>query len=97
MNSDSNQSLKKTGVDIVLTFARQFLAGFLQLGIIMLVARELDAEGLGAYSVSLLIPTVLSQLLNLGLVASNVYYISSQQYQPATVWAVSKNYSLAYL
>ncbi|MEH6784688.1 MAG: oligosaccharide flippase family protein [Alcanivorax jadensis] len=91
MNSDSNQSLKKTGVDIVLTFARQFLAGFLQLGIIMLVARELDAEGLGAYSVSLLIPTVLSQLLNLGLVASNVYYISSQQYQPATVWAVSRN------
>lgn len=91
VNSEKQIKLKKTGIDIALTFARQFLAGFLQLGIIMMVARSLSAEGLGAYSVALLIPTVLSQLLNLGLVASNVYFISSEQYESSTVWTVTRN------
>lgn len=86
---------KKVSVDILLTFSRQFLAGLLQLGIIMIVARELGNEGMGSYTVSLLLPTLLSQLLNLGLVSANVYFIASKQFEAKVVWGTSRDMGIA--
>lgn len=82
---------RKTATDITLTFSRQFLAAFLQLGILLIVARALGPEGAGAYSVSLLLPTVMSQLFNLGLPSANVYFIASGKYQLSEVWVASRD------
>lgn len=79
------------GIDIALTFARQFLAGLLKLGIIFLIAHLLGANGAGVYSIALLLPTVLSQMLNLGLVSANVYFIASRRFELQQVWSSSRD------
>lgn len=85
------EQFKSIGIDIALTFARQFLAGLLKLGIIFLIARLLGANGAGIYSISLLLPTVLSQMLNLGLVSANVYFIASRRFELQQVWSSSRD------
>lgn len=87
----TQNALRRTGIDIALTFSRQFLAGLMQLGLILLVARELGPEGAGTFAVALLLPAVMSQLLNLGLASANVYFVASGQFPLAQVWVASRD------
>jgi O-antigen/teichoic acid export membrane protein len=82
---------RRTTIDILLTFTRQFLAGLLQLGQVLIVARMLGPEGAGAYAVALLVPTLMSQLLNLGLTSANVYFLASNQFSLPVVWNASRD------
>jgi O-antigen/teichoic acid export membrane protein len=90
----SKYKANKSWVDISLTFSRQFVAGMMQLGTVVIVARALGSEGMGSYAVALLVPTLLSQLLSLGLVASNIYFIASGRFDATTVWVASRDISL---
>ena len=72
--------LRRLSLDMALTFGREFFAGLLQLGIILFISRLLGPEGAGAYTVALLLPTLLSQLLNLGMASANVYFVASKQF-----------------
>lgn len=83
--------LRGLSLDMALTFGRQFFAGLLQLGIILFISRLLGPEGVGAYAVALLLPTLLSQLLNLGLAPANVYFVASKQFDPTQVWTASRD------
>lgn len=71
--------LRRMARDVGMTFGRQFAGALIQLGVILLIARELGPEGAGVYAVALLVPQILSQLLNLGLAPANVY--SKTQYR----------------
>ncbi|MCK0097481.1 oligosaccharide flippase family protein [Yoonia sp. F2084L] len=84
-------SMRRTGIDIVLTFSRQFLAGLMQLGILLIVARVLGPKGAGAYAVALLLPMTMSQLLNLGLASANVYFVASRKFPLHQAWAASRD------
>ncbi len=86
--------LRRTVLDIGLTFGRQFLAGLIQLGLVVLISRVLGPEGAGVYALALLLPTVMSRLLNLGLATSNVYFIASKQFEVSSAWAVSRDLGL---
>ena len=87
----STPSMRRTGIDIALTFSRQFLAGLMQLGLLLIVAWGLGPEGAGTYAVALLLPSILSQLLNLGLASANVYFVASRQFSLAQVWVASRD------
>jgi O-antigen/teichoic acid export membrane protein len=84
-------SMRRTGIDIVLTFSRQFLAGLMQLGLLLIIARRLGPEGAGTYAVALLLPSIMSQLLNLGLASANVYFVASRQFPLTQVWVASRD------
>jgi len=86
------ETTHRTGIDIVLTFSRQFMAGLMQLGITLIVARGLGSEGLGVFTVALLVPTIMSHLLNLGLISANVYFVASRQFPLSQVWAASRDF-----
>lgn len=81
-------------VNVIVTFGRQFAAGFMRLFLTLLVARILGPEGAGAYAVALLLPTLMAQLLNLGMAASNVYFIATGRFTKEQVWATSRNVAL---
>lgn len=83
--------LPRTASQIALTFGRQFVAGLLQLGQVLVIARSLGPEGVGAYALALFIPTVLSQLLNFGLASANIYLFASKQFQLSQVWSASRD------
>lgn len=85
----------RLSLDMALTFGRQFIAGFFQLLIILLISRLLGPEGAGVYVVVLLLPTLLSQLLNLGLAPANVFFVASEQFDLTQVWAANRNIVLA--
>ncbi len=86
--------LRQTGINIAITFGRQFLAGLLQLGIILVIARTLGPSGAGGFAVAMLLPTLLSQVLNLGLVSANVYFVASRQFNAVEAWVVSRDLAL---
>lgn len=90
MNQNSVES-RKTVSDIRLTFSRQFLSGVFQFSLLIFVAQVLGAEGTGAYSVSLLLPQILAQLLNLGITSANVYCIASKRFEAQHAWASSRD------
>lgn len=83
--------VQKTSIDVALTFSRQFLAGLMQLGQVLIIARLLGPEGAGVFAVALLLPTMLSQIFNLGLNSANVYFVASLQFQLEEVWAASRD------
>lgn len=85
---------RKLTLDIVLTFSRQFAAGFLKLGVILLIARTLGPEGAGSWSVAQFLPATLGQLLNLGLVSANVYFVASRRAEIQEVWEASRDLAL---
>lgn len=66
-----------------------------QLLIILFISRLLGPEGAGVYVVVLLLPTLLSQLLNLGLAPANVFFVASEQFDLTQVWAANRNIVLA--
>lgn len=78
--------LKKLAGNVAATLARQLGAGLLQLATLALIARVYGAEGNGAYTVALLLPTMLASLLNLGIGPANVYYLGSSQVSPQVAW-----------
>lgn len=51
------------------------LAAGIQLATVLVIARWLGPDGNGKYAMSVLLPTFLSTLLNLGIPAANVYFI----------------------
>jgi len=83
--------LRRTAIDIAMTFSRQFLAGIMQLGLLLIIARGLGPEGAGTYAVALLLPSIMSQLLNLGLASANVYFVASRRFPLAQVWVASRD------
>jgi O-antigen/teichoic acid export membrane protein len=62
------------------TAGRQLWAGLLQLATIALIARGYGPTGNGIYTVALLLPTMLSTLLGLGMGPSNVFHLGSRAY-----------------
>lgn len=92
--STHKYSLRKTAFDVFLTFGRQFLAGLMQLIIIVIIARNLGQTGAGYYAISLLLPTVMATLLSFGITAANVYFYASNQRTLEIVWTVSRDFTL---
>lgn len=84
--------LRGVSIDIALTFARQFMGGLLQLGILLVIAQNLGGQGVGEFSVALILPTILAQLLNLGLPTANIYFVASRQVDPVRAWAATRNF-----
>lgn len=75
--------------NIASTLGRQVGAGLLQLATLAVVARVFGPEGNGAYTIALLLPTLLTSLLNLGIEPANVYYLGSRQVSPLIAWRCS--------
>jgi len=65
-------------VQISGTFARQVVVTVLSLAYTILLARWLGKAGYGEYGVALLIPQLLTKLLNLGLGPSLVYHLAKK-------------------
>lgn len=78
--------LKKLTGNVAATLARQLCAGLLQLATLALIARVYGAAGNGAYTVALLLPTMLASLLNLGVGPANVYFLGSRRVSPRVAW-----------
>lgn len=60
------------------TTARQLWAGGLQLLAIAVIARTYGPQGNGLYSVALLLPTLGSTMLGLGVAPANTYYLGAK-------------------
>lgn len=87
----NNPGKVRTARAITFTFSRQLLSGALQFAIVIAVARLLGAEGTGAFTMALLLPQLLSQFLNLGLGAANVYFVASGQFTAQQAWSASRD------
>ena len=62
--------------NIGMTMARQMIAAFVQLLLVVLIARQLGPEGNGFYAMAVLIPTLLAHFLNCGIGPATVYHVS---------------------
>lgn len=71
--------LRTLSSDFAATFSRQLGSAVLQLVTVAIIARVYGPEGNGAYAVALLLPSILSTFLNLGIAPANVYYLGSGQ------------------
>ena len=71
------------------TVGRQLNAGLLGLATLVIIARVYGPVANGAYAVALLLPTMLSTFLNLGIGSANVYYLASGKYRPRAVLRTS--------
>lgn len=76
-----------------MTFGRQLLASIAQLLTVVLVARNLGPEGNGFYAMAILVPTMLTNFLNLGIGPATVYYIGRGEFSARQ--AVKENLRLA--
>lgn len=83
--------LRRAAIDIALTFARQFLAGLLQLGLAVAISRLLGPQGAGSYALALLYPTILAQM-NFGLSSACVYFVASRRFSAQQAWATSRDF-----
>ena len=57
------------------TFFRQVFAGVLQITTLIIIARVLSVAEMGQYTIMILVPTLLSQVLTLGMQSANIYGI----------------------
>jgi O-antigen/teichoic acid export membrane protein len=57
------------------TFFRQVFAGILQIITLVIIARVLSVSEMGQYTILILIPMLLSQILTLGIQSANIYGI----------------------
>lgn len=80
---------RKTFFHVLLTFSRQSLGGLVQFGLFALISYRLGTKDAGLYVVALMLPSAMSELLSLGLPASNIYFISSGRYSIGQVWSSS--------
>ncbi|MPX90681.1 MULTISPECIES: flippase [unclassified Salinivibrio] len=81
--------------NIAMTLGRQILAAFAQLLLVVLIARELGPEGNGYYAMAILVPTMLTNFLNLGVGPATVYYVSRGEFNIHQ--AISENLQLAFM
>lgn len=65
---------------IVATLGRLVFAAILNLLTVVLIARVYGPEGNGAFAMALLLPSMLTSFLNLGVAPANVYFLSSNQF-----------------
>ncbi|WP_162628779.1 flippase [Marinobacter bohaiensis] len=72
--------------NIGMTLARQLLAAFSQLLLVVLIARELGPEGNGYYAIAVLISTMLAKFLNFGVGPATVYYVSRGDFSIEQAW-----------
>jgi O-antigen/teichoic acid export membrane protein len=66
--------------DILITFSIQIAGVALDMGVAIIIARALGAEGKGAYSLIVLIATLLVVLGNLGIGIANTYFGGSRKH-----------------
>jgi O-antigen/teichoic acid export membrane protein len=76
------------------TFGRQLAAAILGLATMALIARTYGPEGMGTYSVALLLPTLLTTFLNLGVAPANVYHLGSGQVTVGTLLRINARIAL---
>ena len=67
----------------------QTLSALLQLGTMALIAAGFGPAGNGVYVVALLLPTMLTTFLNLGVNSANVYFLGSSRFDVTAVLAVN--------
>ncbi|MCS3702310.1 flippase [Salinibacter ruber] len=80
---------KKLGIDISLNVLRHVVKVGLKLGVFVLIARVLGPEGNGKYSISILVPTLLSKFLNFGIPPANVFYVGREDVSVKTAMRTS--------
>lgn len=66
--------------NISFTLLRQIFSATFSLGTVILLARFLEADGMGKFSLSVLIPQFMISILNLGLPSSLVFFVASRKY-----------------
>jgi O-antigen/teichoic acid export membrane protein len=79
-------SLRRLGGDIAQTVLRYVVALVLGLGLTILLARILGPDGNGKYSVAVLLPSILSTLLNLGIGPANVFFVGRHEVSVAEAY-----------
>jgi len=67
--------------DTLITFSTQITMVVLGLAATIVMARVLGPSGKGAYSLIILVPTLLLSLGNLGIGLANVYFGGSKKYK----------------
>jgi len=80
--TETGLGLKELSNNIGETFGRQIAAAVLGLVTTAIIARVYGPEGSGILAVALLLPSMLSTFLNLGIAPANVYYLGSSQITP---------------
>ena len=81
--------LRQLGGNIVRTLLRHGVAVLLGLCLSILLARVLGPEGNGHYAVAILLPTMLSTFLNLGIAPANVYFVGQNAVSIKTAFKTS--------
>ena len=66
--------------DTLVTFSTQIIAVVLGIGVSVVIARVLGPGGKGAYSLIILVPTLLALVGNLGIGGANVYFGGSRKH-----------------
>jgi O-antigen/teichoic acid export membrane protein len=72
--------------NVATTLSRHLFSGLLQLVIIAIVARFYGPEGNGSLTVALLLSSMLTSFLNLGIAPANVYFIGAGKVSVNTAW-----------
>lgn len=67
--------------DLFITFSTQITVVALGFGTIIVIARVLGPEGQGAYSLIILIPTLIAMVGNLGIGIANAYFGGKRKYK----------------
>lgn len=81
--------LKQLAANVAATLGRQVCSGLLQLATLAIIARVYGPEGNGAYTLALLLPTMLATLLNMGMAPANVYFLGTSKVTSLQAWRVS--------
>ncbi|MEY4576583.1 MAG: hypothetical protein RL701_1286, partial [Pseudomonadota bacterium] len=78
-----------TGRNIALSLARHIAVAVVRLASIVLVARVLGPEANGQYALAVLVPTLLTATLNLGIPAASVYFVASGSLTLTAAWRLN--------
>lgn len=73
MNINTSNLIKNIGK----TLGRQIASSLIGLITIIIIARHFGPEGNGMLAVAILLPTILTTFLNLGMSSANIYFLSS--------------------
>lgn len=90
----SGLGLKVILKNVTATLGRQVISGILQLVTLAIIARTFGPSGNGAYTLALLLPTMLATFLNLGVGPANVYFLGANKVNARHAWRVTFRISL---
>lgn len=76
------------------TLGRQLLVAAAQLLLVVLIARALGPEGNGHYAMAILLPTLMVNLLNLGVAPATVYFVGRGELAAAQASASNLRFGL---